>query len=446
MQDKYLEMTTKPVNKLITRLALPTILSMLVTNIYNSADAYFIGKINPSAQGAIGIVLSVMAIIQAVGFMFGQGSGNNISRLLGARNYKQSRELAAVGFFVSIICGIIITIIGNIFIRQIAMLLGSTKTILPYATDYLKIILIGAPYMCGAIVLNVQLRFQGNANLAMIGLVSGGILNIILDPIFIFTLKFGIEGAAIATTLSQLISFLILLYMVNVKGQVKIKFQNFKPTLESFKLILNGGTPSLLRQSISSISVIVLNTAANPFGDVAIAAMTVVGRVVMTTVSIVVGLGQGYQPVCGYNLGAKKTKRVIEGFNYTVKISLIFLVVLSFFIFIFGEKVSEFFSNDANVIEIATKALKYASFTMWSASYVIISNMMLQTMGKVFQASFIGLSRQGIFLIPLLLILPKYMGLTGLLIAQPIADIISLLITIICQEKVIKEMKREALA
>lgn len=444
LDKKYTQMTETPVEALICRMAVPTIISNLITTLYNMADTFYIGKLSTSASGAVGIVFSVMAIIQAVGFFFGQGSGNNIAKELGRHQTERAEQLAAVGFFSALTGGGLIMVFGLLFLRPLTLALGSTETILPYAMDYLRIILIGAPYMTASLVLNNQLRFEGNAFYGMLGLTSGAVLNIILDPIFIFALDMGISGAALATILSQLVSFCLLFIGCGKAGSVPIRFKNFVPSLRCYKTIANGGTPSLCRQGIASVAMICLNTAARPYGDAAIASMAIVSRITNFTNSILLGFGQGFQPVCGFNYGAKLFGRVKRGFWFCVKVGTVFLLTLSVIEFTVAKQLIQLFrSGDAEVLKIGTVALRFQCLTFFLAAWVIISNMMMQTAGKMLRASFMGLARQGIFLIPIVLILPKFIGIIGLQLAQPIADILSFTLCVPLQMSLLKEMDQE---
>lgn len=444
MDAKFIQMTQTPVETLICRLAVPTIVSNLITTFYNMADTFFIGKLSTSASGAVGIAFSVMAAIQAVGFFFGQGSGNNISRLLGRQQTDKAERLAATGFFSALIGGVCIAAAGLFFLRPLCGLLGSTDTILPYAMDYLRFIFLGAPYMAASLVLNNQLRFEGSAFYGMIGLTTGGVLNIVLDPIFIFVLHMGIGGAALATILSQFVSFCLLLWGIGREGNVPIRLKNFTPTVYYYKLITNGGLPSLCRQGIAGFAVVCLNTAARPFGDAAIAAMAIVSRITHFTNSVLLGFGQGFQPVCGFNYGAKLYDRVRKGFWFCVKIGVVFLLSLSAIEYLAAPRLIELFrKGDPQVIRIGTTALRLQCLTFFLASWVIISNMMMQTTGKMFRATFMGLARQGIFLIPLVLVLPHFLGILGIQLAQPFADIISFAVCLPLQFSLLKEMRRE---
>ena len=440
-EQKYITMTEAPVKGLIVKLAIPTMISMLVTSFYNMADTFFVGKLGPSATGAVGVVFSVMAIIQAVGFFFGHGSGNYISRALGAHDVSGAESMAATGFFSALIGGTVIMIGGLLFLEPLALALGSSKTILPYAVDYLRWILIGAPYMTASLVLNNQLRFQGNAIYAMIGLVSGAVINIALDPLLIFTFDLGVSGAAIATIVSQLVSFVILFIGIFRSNAIDIRIRNFKPTVERYKIIINGGSPSLFRQGLNSVATICLNVAARAYGDYAIAGMSIVTRIMQFANSCLIGFGQGFQPVCGFNYGAKKFDRVREGFWFCVKLSTAVLLVLAAACFAFAPAIVSLFQDDPGVIEVGRIALRLQCITFPLAGWIVMSNMMSQTIGKAIPASFLAMARQGLFFIPAVLILPHFLGILGVELSQAVADAITIAVAIPLQLKIMREMK-----
>ena len=264
-EGKHALMTTAPVPRLIGSLAVPTIVSMLVTSFYVMADTYFVGKINTQATAAVGISFSVMAVIQAFGFFFGHGSGNYISRRLGAHDYANAERMAATGFFCAFLAGVLIAVCGLAWLAPVCRLLGSTPTIQPYAETYLGIILLGAPFMTSSLVLNNQMRFQGNAVYAMVGITAGAVLNIGLDPLLIFVCDMGIAGAAWSTLASQLCSFAILVAMDRRGGNIRIRLRNFTPRAALLKEIVYGGSPSLCRQGLNSLSTILLNVAVFNF-------------------------------------------------------------------------------------------------------------------------------------------------------------------------------------
>ena len=439
-EQKFEMMTEAPIPGLIGRLAVPTIISMLITSFYNMADTFFVGKIGTSATAAVGVVFPVMAIIQALGFFCGHGSGNSISRHLGSKDVQSARELASTGFFLAFALGIFLMVLGLVFLDPLSHLLGSTKTIFPYTRDYLRFILLGAPYMTAQLVLNNQLRFQGNAFYAMIGITSGGVLNVILDPIFIFVFDLGISGAAIATILSQFVSFCLLLVGLRISKCIPIHLRNVRLTALRLREIMGGGLPSLFRQGLGSVATTTLNIAANPYGDAAIAAMSVVSRIMMFANSALIGFGQGFQPVCGFNYGADKYDRVKEAFWFCVKVSTAVLLGLAVLGGFLSGHLIWIFRNDPDVIQIGTTALRFQCVTFALNGWIIMNNMMMQTMGKTVPATILAASRQGLFFIPALLILPQFLGLTGIQCAQAVSDVFTFALTTLLNRKVMRSL------
>lgn len=442
LDSKFLQMTEAPLEKLILKLAVPTIISMLISSVYNMADTYFVGQIGTSATAAVGVSFSLMAMIQAIGFFFGHGSGNFISRAMGAKRYKEAETMATVGFFSAIAGGLCITAAGLILTKPLARLLGSTDTIMPYACEYMRYILLAAPFMTGSFALNNQLRFQGRAVYAMVGITTGGILNIILDPLFIFVLKRGVAGAAMATMISQMISFAILLAMTSKKG-IAIDIKKLRLQSYYYKEICRGGLPSLARQGCGSISTLCLNNVAGFYGDHAIAAMSVVTRVMMFAYSALIGYGQGFQPVCGVNYGAGKYERVKKAFWFCVKTSFAVQLVLAVAGFAFAEPLVALFRDDPKVIEIGQRVLRYQCLTFPLSGFVVMANMMSQTIGKAVKATLLALSRQFLFFVPAVFVLDLLAGLSGLVVAQTVADICSFGVSIPIGLSILKEMNSQ---
>ncbi|MCM1155266.1 MAG: MATE family efflux transporter [Roseburia sp.] len=441
--EKRQYMLETPVKKLVCSLAGPTILSMLITSFYNMVDTFFVGKINTQATAAVGVVFSLMAIIQAIGFFFGHGSGNYISRKLGAKEIEEAEKMSAVGFFSALIAGIILMAVCLVFVKPLAYALGSTETILSYTITYLWIILLGAPAMTTSLVLNNQMRFQGSAFYAMIGIVSGAVLNMVLDPLLILQCKMGIAGAAWATTISQYFSFILLLFMVRKGGNIQIRMANFKPSLHFYKEMIRGGTPSLCRQGLASLATICLNHTAGVYGDAAIAGMSIVSRISMFANSALIGFGQGFQPVCGFNYGAGKYKRVLEAFWFCVRYAFLFLIVVGVMGFAFApELVALFRKGDEEVIAVGTAALRYQVIAFPLSSWIVMCNMMLQSIGKGLKASIVASARQGLCFLPLILILPHFFGLTGVEICQAVSDVLTLIISVPIGFSVIREMQK----
>lgn len=440
---KYTKMTQDPIPKLIISLAIPSIISMVITSIYNMADTYFVGQINTSASASVGVSFSLMALVQAIGFTMGMGSGNYIARLLGQKNLEDAGKVAATGFFTTFGIGVVFSILGWVFLDPLVRLLGATPTMLTYAKDYVRYILFGVPFIMSSYVLNNILRFQGSAYYSMFGIGLGGILNIILDPVFIFGLNLGTGGAAIATSISQFISFCLLLYASGKGGNLKIRFKNICPKWELYKEILRTGIPSFYRQGLASVTVIVLNHTAGPYGDAAIAAMSIVGRVFHFGVSALLGFGQGFQPVCGFNYGAKLYKRVLEAFWFCIKVAAIALLIIAIIGFIFAPQIIALFRrDDPEVISIGTLAMRLQCIFFPLSAWIVINNMLFQTIGKSKEASIIALARQGLFFLPLILILPLIFGLLGIQLSQPIADIGTFLLSIPMSIRITNELKQ----
>ena len=442
-EQKYIQMTQPPVEKLISKLAVPCIISMLVTSFYNMADTFFVGMLKSNAAtGAVGVVFSMMAIIQAVGFFFGQGSGNYISRMLGAKRYEEAEIMAATGFFSALGVGALICVLGQLFLEPLAYLLGSTQTILPHTKAYLQVILLGAPWMTASMVLNNQLRFQGGAVYAMVGTTFGAVLNIILDPIFIFTFDLGVAGAGWATTISQFVGFCLLLLGCFRGSNLRIRFCRVRLKAFYFRMIVKGGLPSLARQSLASLATICLNHSAGNFGDAAIAAMGVVQRITMFGASAMLGFGQGFQPVCGFNYGAKLYDRVRKGFWFCVKVATGFLAVTAVFGFIFAEDLITLFRDDPDVIAWGAAALRFQCITFPLQAWVVSSSMLQQSIGRTAPATFLAVARQGLFFIPMVLILPAVLNALGIQMAQSAADLLTFLCAVPLQLRVLKTLEQ----
>lgn len=436
-------MTSTPIPRLVVTLAIPTIISMLVTSVYNMADTYFVGKIGTSATAAVGIALPLMAVIQAFGFTFGQGSGNTISRLLGQQKQEEAASMISVAFFSAFFCGILLAILGILFIEPMVFFLGASSTSAPYTVEYGRVILLGAPFMISSLVLNNQFRFQGNAVFGMVGIFSGALVNIVLDPIFIFTLDMGIGGAALATILSQFLSFCLLVGGTFRGSNIRLSFRQFKPSLERYRIILSNGLPSFWRQTLASLATILLNVAGRNYGgDTVVAAMSIVSRITMFASSGIIGFGQGYQPVCGFNYGAKLYGRVREAFLFFLKVGLAIALVLSVLGFLFAPQVVAVFrKDDPEVIRIGAAALRLQCLTFPLMPWLFSTSMTLQTIGRSLQATVLAMCRQGLTFVPLILILPPMLNVLGIQISQPLADILSALVTLPMGVGILRELK-----
>lgn len=437
-EQQYIKMTESPIKKLIITLGIPTIISMLVTAIYNLADTFFVSNIGVGderkyASGAVGVVFSLMAIVQAIGFMFGMGAGSLISSKLGEKKDEEAQVVASSAFYVAIVLGIIFSIICIIFMDPIMGMLGATEKVLPYARDYAIYIVFGFPVMIASFIMNNLLRAEGKSKLAMIGLTAGGILNIGLDPLFIYVFKMGISGAAVATLISQIISAIILLLMFLCKKSI-IRLSPFKITKDFnvYLEVIKIGLPSLCRQGLASIATILLNRQAGAYGDeAALSAMGIVSKIFMVIFSMCLGIGQGYQPVCGYNYFAKKYSRVKEAMIFTFVFSLIFMTLFCLFFFVFAENVIKWFiDDDSQVIKIGKETLRYQCIALPFLTLNVISNMTFQSTKQKFKATLLSCCRQGIFFIPIILILPLINGMTGVEMTQALSDFLTFLFTI----------------
>ena len=428
---QFRRMTETPIPQLVLSLAAPTILSMLITSIYNLADTFFVGQISTSASGAVGVVSSLMAIIQALGFMLGHGAGTIISRSLGSRDTTAATRFASTSFFTALVFGVVLAVAGLGTLPHFMMLLGSTETILPHACAYARPILIAAPLMISSLVMNNILRYEGKASFAMIGLVTGGVLNIALDPLFMFVFGLGTAGAGIATALSQSISFCILLSMF-LQGKTVSQFRLSAVTREArdFGRILLGGAPSFGRQGLNSIGGMLLNLAARSYGDAAVAGMSIVSRIFMFIVSVAIGVGQGLQPVASFNYGARKYRRVRQAAIFTIEAAFCMLVVLVGLCWVNGDALIRLFRDDPAVTAVALPAFHYQCLAMLLQPIIVVANMTFQSVGASGRATFLACCRQGVFFIPLILILPRTHGLFGVEICQPIADVLTFLVSL----------------
>ena len=425
-EEQYDKMVNTPVSKLIATLAIPTVISMLVTAIYNIADTFFVSHISMEASAAVGIVFPIMSIIQACGFTLGMGAGSLVSIRLGQKRNEEANVIASTALFSALGIGLLVTIFGNLFSSQFLSLVGASEAVLPYAQSYARYIFWGAPFMCASFVLNNVLRSEGKAFFSMIALTSGGVLNIALDPLFIYGLHLGISGAAIATLVSQFVSFCILLsWFLRKKAVCHMSIKNF--TLRNCVLakVTWTGVPSLARQGLASIATILLNTAAGQYGDAAIAGMSITTKIVMFVASIMIGIGQGFSPVSGYNYGAKRYDRVKQAYRFMLTSGFFIMLVFASIIFIFAPYVMAAFIEDEAARAVGTVALRWQISFIPIHPLIVGTNMLMQSTRHIKAATFLSMNRQGIYFIPAILILPRIFGLTGVEISQFVADALS---------------------
>ena len=432
-------MTETPVWKLVITLGIPTTISMLITNIYNMADTYFVSTLGKAAGGAPGIVFSIMAILQAFGFMFGHGAGSHVSRLLGAKDEERAGRFTSTSLLLSTASGIVIMVFGLAFLEPLMWFLGSNEEILPHAMNYARCIFIGAPALTASCVFNNVLRYEGKATFAMVGLTSGGILNILMDYAFVMRLGMGTVGAGLATAISQYVSLIILAVpFFTGKTQSKIRFTKGFISLRIVWDIVTTGFPSLIRQGLGSISTAMLNVQARIYGTAAIAAMGYVSKTVQFIFCVGLGIGQGFQPVSAFNYGAKKYSRVKKGSYVTMAFGLVLIGVLSAICFAFAPAVISFFNSegDPQITRIGSEALRFSCAVMWVLPFTVVGNMMFQSIGRRIPAILLSALQNGVAFIPMIYILPEVCerhfgnGMMGLEMAQPAAYVITAAITL----------------
>lgn len=439
----YRKMTEMPIPKLVIMLGIPTTISMLVTSIYNMADTYFVGEIGTSASGAVGVVFGLMAIIQAFGFMFGHGAGSIISRRLGAKDVESASRFASTAFACSALAGLGITVFGFLFLNPLMRLLGSTDTILPYARTYASFILLAAPFMASSCVLNNILRYEGRAAFAMIGLTTGSVINIFGDWLLMRKFQMGVMGAGVSTAVSQIISFCILLFMfLGGKTESKLSVKRITKDMSEVLLICKTGFPSLMRQGLTSIGTMVLNGHARIYGDAAVAAMSIVNRICFFIFSFGLGVGQGFQPVSAFNYGAKKYKRVHSAFYFTLMASELLLGTIAIIGMFCSPYLIGFFRDDAKVIEIGNVALQAQLIALFFQPLSVCITMLFQSVGKNAAATFLSALRSGLCFIPVIFILSRIWGLTGVQISQTVADIMAFAISLPFTIRFLRELKR----
>lgn len=422
---QYDKMTKTPLVKLIISLGIPTTISMLITNIYNMADTYFVGTLGESPQAATGILFTLQAIIQAIAFMLGQGSGTMVSKALADRNKEEASEYASTGFFTAIAMGTLLMIGGLLFLDPFMRFLGSTETILPYARQYGVCVLLSCPIVMGSFVLNNNLRYEGKSFYSMIGLVTGGIINIFLDYLLVIVFSFGVLGAGIATAFSQIISFCILLYFFQKMGESSIKISALSRNKTVYITIMKVGFPALVRQGLTSFSGGLLNNLTRPYGDAAIAAMSVANRFSAFVMCVGLGIGQGYQPVASFNYQAKKYDRVKKGLLATMVIGFCMIACMAVPSIIFAEHIVYAFQKSDAVMEVGVFALRCACIGTMFLPMSIPVNMLYQSTRQVKASTFLSMLRSGLMFIPTLLITTSLWGLTGIQISQPLADILT---------------------
>lgn len=430
-EGQHHRMLETPIPRLVSSMAVPTVFSQLTTVIYNTADTYFVSQIGTSASAAVGAVFSLMSIIQACGYGLGMGANSLISRRLGAKQDEEAYRYANSAFSAAIFIGLLLTLCGLPMIDALMRLLGSTETMLPYSRAYAQYILLGAPIMCSSFVLNNILRSEGDAMLAMLGLCAGGLLNVGLDPLLIFTFNMGIAGAALATILSQCVSFAILLSaFLHGRSIVKLSPRYISRHADDYLLIIRTGFPTICRQGMASLASALMNIAAAAYGDAAVAAITISNKIYLLVRNVVLGIGQGFQPVAGYNFGAGNKRRVRAAFHFSCIVGTVVCLISAALIALYAGPLMRWFCDDSEVVAYGVRALYFACAVMPFMAYSTYVNQLYQCLGFAAQATFLASCRQGVFYIPLILLLPRLMGLTGIQMTQPGADFCTFFISV----------------
>lgn len=428
LEEKYDEMTRQPVRRLVMRMAVPTIVAMVTTALYNIVDAAYIGRLSTEATAGIGISFAYMTFIQALGFFFGHGSGNYISRALGAKDSGGAEVVASVGFYTPLLLGALAAAVWLPQLGALSRLLGAPEEVVPMANDYLRWIVAATPMMMSALTLNNQLRLQGNARFGMIGIVSGALLNIVLDPILIFGLGLGVSGASLATAVSQVCSWGLLLWGTTRPESVPVRVRNFKPGWRVYYEIVCGGLPSLFRQLFNCAAAVSLNYCAALYAPAgseasAVAAFAVVTRIMMFAFSVVLGFCQGFQPVCGFNYGARLYDRVHQSWTFAFTVSTAFLVAISVVGFIFAEQIVALFrAEDAELVAIGAATLRWQCASFPLVALPTCTNMLFQNIRMTVPATLLSICRNGLYFLPAVLLLPMALGLEGVQMAQAVAD------------------------
>lgn len=422
------------VSKAILKLSIPAIAGMLVMAIYNFVDAIYVSWYDATAPGALQVVMPVMLIASAIGLSFGMGGASYISRLLGAHKKERAEQVVATVFFTGIILGILTTVFNYIFMDDIFGIFATSQENMNMIKDYGTYIIFGYTFMILNMILNNMLRSEGSAKLAMMAMISGSVMNLILDPIFIFVLNMGVSGAAIATTLSNMFSFSFLMFLfLSKKTMLHLKLKNLRFEWKIYKEVLVVGLPILIKQILFSFSMGLLNFAAKKYGggDDLISVIGNMIRTIMIPSYIIFGFGQGFQPVAGYNYGAKKPERVMESFKYTARITSIIMIITAFIFSVFGFVVLRIFNMTDTMMDYAIKGLRYMSVGLLFLGWTNTVTVFFQALGKGVKAMLMSISRQGLFFIPAILLLPNLFRIDGILASQGVADVLSAILAIV---------------
>ena len=431
-----------PISKALLAMGIPTMLGMMVNAIYNLVDAYFVGGLGTSQMGAISVVYPLGQVVVGLGLLFGNGSASYLSRLLGNREQEQADRVASTALYSSVAVGAVMIIFSLIFLRPILRLLGATDSIMPYAMTYAGIYVVSCIFNVFNVTMNNIVTSEGAAKTTMFALMAGAVLNIGLDPVFIYTLDMGVAGAAIATAISQIVSTLIYLtFIFRKKSIYSFKMKNCTFTKEIMSEIFKIGIPTLVFQILTSLSISLVNTQAGPYGDSVIAGMGAVTRIVSMGSLIVFGFIKGFQPIAGYSYGAKKFDRLHKAIRTSILWSTVFCVIYGLLLTIFSSRIiAQFTDGDLEMIRVGTQSLRINGLSFLLFGFYTVYSSLFLALGKGLEGFVLGACRQGICFVPVILILPVFWGINGILYVQPIADVLSAIITIFMALHLHKEL------
>lgn len=432
-QNKKIELLGKaPMPKALVSLGIPIMIGMLINALYNLVDAYFVGGLGESPMGAISIVFPLGQVVVGLGLMFGNGAASYLSRLLGSGDKKTANIVASTALYSSVLIGAVLIIFSTIFLKPILTSLGATETIMPYALTYARIYVISCIFNVFNVTMNNIVASEGAAKTTMCALLLGAVINIGLDPLFIYTFDMGVAGAAIATAISQFVSTLVYLtYILRKKSAFTFSIKDFIPTQQTFVEILKIGIPTLTFQLLTSLSIALINRASSTYGDAVIAGMGAVTRVTSMGTLVVFGFLKGFQPIAGFSYGAKNFKRLRESIKISILWSTIFCVVVGLLMVMFSTQIiSQFANGNGEMISVGQKSLVANGLSFFLFGFYTVYSSLFLALGKGTAGFFLGACRQGICFVPIIFLLPAIWGLSGILYAQPIADIISAIITV----------------
>jgi len=445
MQDEKLElMKNEKISKALWKIGMPTMVGMLVASLYTLVDAYFVGGLGTSAMGAVSVSFPIGQFVIGLGALFGSGAASYIARLFGENNYEEANKTASTALFLSMAAGAVLIITSLVFLDKLLIMLGATETILPYARDYAYIYIIGSIFNFFTVTVSNTITAEGATRYSMVAQITGGIVNLILAPIMIYSLKWGIRGAAIATLIAMAVSFLLYLkYIIAKVGTLRFHIKYVVFDKKIFKGILSVGVPVFVFQLLASMAIALTNTSASHYGDNAVAAMGIVTRILALGFGVIYGFLRGFQPIVGYNYGAHQFDRLREAVRVSLRWTTWFSTISAVLLIVFAPQVMALFSKDSMVIKTGSYALRIGAIPFITYGFVLVYAMLFLAMGKTLEGAIFTLSRQGVFFIPLILLLPRFLGMNGVIYAQPIADVLTFILCLIFAININKTLRSE---